>query len=261
MSYYDMAAMEAYIRKAALARGMNPDIAVKVGRSEGFVKGIWQSIYKKNGIQEPSYGPFQMLVGGKGTGFPEGLGNRFIKDTGLDPRNPSNVYATVDYALNEASQKGWGQWYGAKRVGVGRWDGIRNSGATPTTAPVQVPTNAVAYTSAPARAAAGTGAASVPNATIPNPTVNPVVAAPTAQPSYAPVKSSNPFGGLMQAMMMQQMMAQPQVPTHTNVIQQNDGPDLTALQQMPQNPRDQLAMVSMTPNAYYGRRRRAISYG
>lgn len=251
MSYYDMAAMEAYIRKAALARGMNPDIAVKVGRSEGFGKGIWQSTYKKNGIQEPSYGPFQMLVGGKGTGFPEGLGNRFIKDTGLDPRNPSNVYATVDYALNEASQKGWGQWYGAKRVGVGRWDGIRNSGATPTTAPVQVPTNAVAYT------------ASVPShvAAIPNPTVNPVVAAPTAQPSYAPVKSSNPFGGLMQAMMMQQMMAQPQVPTHTNVIQENDGPDQTALQQMPQNPRDQLAMVSMTPNAYYGRRRRAISYG
>lgn len=117
--------IEAYIRQAAGLRGIDPDIAVKVAKSEGGLKeGALQSYAKKNGIREPSYGPFQLLVGGAGTGFPTGLGNRFIEQTGLDPSDPANVQAAIDFALDHAKGNGWGAWYGAKNSGIGKWAGI-----------------------------------------------------------------------------------------------------------------------------------------
>ena len=126
------AQLEQYIRQAARERGIDPDIAVKVARSEGLSASAadgWQSNYKKDGIREPSYGPFQLLVGGKGTGFPTGLGNLFKSATGLDPKDPKTVYQQIDFALDRAAQSGWGAWYGAAKVGVDKWDGLRN--ATP----------------------------------------------------------------------------------------------------------------------------------
>jgi hypothetical protein len=120
-----MASIEEYIRAAAARRGINPDIAVKVAMSEGGVKDpIRQSDFKKNGLREPSYGPFQLLVGGEGTGFPAGMGNDFMRTTGLDPRKPENAQAGIDFALDGAAKKGWGAWYGAKRVGLDNFAGI-----------------------------------------------------------------------------------------------------------------------------------------
>ncbi|ORE85743.1 phage tail length tape measure family protein [Aurantimonas sp. 22II-16-19i] len=116
--------MAEYIRQAAAARGIDPAIALRVARSEGLGEGIWQSNYKKNGFREPSYGPFQLLKGGPGTGFGRGLGNAFMDQTGLDPADPRNAYAGVDFALNNAAKSGWGAWYGAAKVGVGRWEGL-----------------------------------------------------------------------------------------------------------------------------------------
>lgn len=109
--------------------GIDPSVALKVAKSEGGLGDHIQSNVTKNGRREPSYGPFQLLVGGGNTGFPEGLGNRFVKDTGLDPSDPANKEATIAYALREASQKGWGQWYGAKNVGIGNRDGIGGNGS------------------------------------------------------------------------------------------------------------------------------------
>lgn len=126
---YDVKEMEAYIRQRAGRMGMDPDTAVRVAKSEGLARGTWQSNVTKNGVREPSYGPFQLLVGGGNTGFPGGLGNDFIAATGLDPSDPANAHATVDFALDRASKVGWQPWYGAKHVGVGRWDGI--NGAKP----------------------------------------------------------------------------------------------------------------------------------
>ena len=40
---YDFDEMEAYIRRAAIARGINPDVALRVARSEGLQPGTWQS--------------------------------------------------------------------------------------------------------------------------------------------------------------------------------------------------------------------------
>jgi hypothetical protein len=120
--------IEQYIQQAAQRRGIDPSIAVKVAKSEGLAPGVWQSNVVKNGRRETSYGPFQLLVGG-------GLGDKFKQTTGLDPSDPTSAYQQVDFALDEAAQGGWGPWYGAAKVGVGRWDGLKGAkplGVTPT---------------------------------------------------------------------------------------------------------------------------------
>jgi len=122
-------AVESYIRAAAAKRGIDPNIAVRVARSEGLAPGVWQSNVMRNGRRETSYGPFQLLVGG-------GLGDRFIAQTGLDPRDPSTVNAQVDFALDNAAKGGWSPWYGAAKVGVGPWDGLRGSKATGVSSPL-----------------------------------------------------------------------------------------------------------------------------
>ena len=125
--------MEAYIRESASARGIDPDVAVRVARSEGLAPGVWQSNFSRGGVREPSFGPFQLLVGGEGTGYPTGLGNTFIEQTGLDPRDPTTWKAQVDFALDQAAQGGWSPWYGAAKVGIGDREGIgqRPAGAPP----------------------------------------------------------------------------------------------------------------------------------
>lgn len=146
--------IEAYIRQAASSRGMDPDIAVKVAKSEGGLKNAAQQSYAtKNGVREPSYGPFQLLVGGAGTGFPTGLGNKFIEQTGLDPSDPANVQVAIDFALDHAKGNGWGAWYGAKNSGIGKWAGIGGAGdgnaltafaASPNETPAESAVNALA---------------------------------------------------------------------------------------------------------------------
>jgi hypothetical protein len=76
-----------------------------------------QSLYKKNGVQEPSFGPFQLYKGG-------GLGNEFQRRTGLDPALAQNGPAGVDFALDHAAKNGWGAWYGAGKAGIGNMEGI-----------------------------------------------------------------------------------------------------------------------------------------
>lgn len=120
--------MRQYIAQAAQARGIDPSVAIRVANSEGLAPNTWQSNVMKGGRREPSYGPFQMLVGGGETGFPEGLGNAFMQQTGLDPSDPANWQKSVDFALDTASKQGWGQWYGAKAAGIGNMQGI-NGGA------------------------------------------------------------------------------------------------------------------------------------
>ncbi|MGO6879478.1 phage tail length tape measure family protein [Rhizobium ruizarguesonis] len=107
-----------YISQAAAKRGIDPDIALRVAKSEGGLSS-WnmQSLYKKNGVQEPSFGPFQLYKGG-------GLGNDFMRKTGLDPALAQNGPAGVDFALDHASKNGWGAWYGAGKAGIGNFEGI-----------------------------------------------------------------------------------------------------------------------------------------
>lgn len=145
--------IEDYIRQSAITRGIDPDVAVRVAQSEGGLKS-WnmQSLATRNGIQEPSYGPFQLLKGGQGTGYPTGLGNDFVNKTGLDPALAANGPQGVDFALDHASKNGWGAWYGADKAGISKWEGI---GPKPAIDPMTTnsTTNAVKQLSTSAAAA------------------------------------------------------------------------------------------------------------
>lgn len=126
-----MSEVERYIRQAAINRGIDPDIAVEVAKREGGLSNpTQQSRSRKNGIREPSYGPFQMLVGGPGTGFPRGIGNSFVAQTGMHPSNPEAWKTGVDFALDNAKERGWGAWYGAKAAGITGFKGIGRSPAS-----------------------------------------------------------------------------------------------------------------------------------
>jgi hypothetical protein len=113
--------IEAYIRQAAIRRGIDPDVAVRVAKSEGLTQGVWQSNVYRNGVREPSYGPFQLLV------RDGGLGSAFQRATGKSAADPSTVFGQVDFALDQAARRGWGPWYGAARVGIGKREGLANA--------------------------------------------------------------------------------------------------------------------------------------
>lgn len=119
--------MEQYIRASAAARGIDPDIAVRVARSEGLARDTWQSNVMLPYGRERSYGPFQLHVAPKGR--KPGLGNAFVKETGLDPSDPTNWKATIDYGLDAAATGGWGPWFGAKKLGITGFDGIKGGRA------------------------------------------------------------------------------------------------------------------------------------
>lgn len=198
-----MAGYEQYIRAAAIQRGIDPDIAVRVARSEGGVDGYIQSRVRKNGAQEPSYGPFQLLVGGGNTGFPEGMGNDFIKTTGLDPSNPANAERAIDFALDRVKSGGWSPWYGAKAIGI---TGMQGVGGRPAPAdgpkgqetypapvmgslvagmPAQAPAQATAQVPAAVQAAAN----SQPNR---GDIFGMLAAAPQQQSQFSPVQIMGP---------------------------------------------------------------------
>jgi peptidoglycan hydrolase-like protein with peptidoglycan-binding domain len=102
--------VESYIRQSAAARGIDPDVAVRVAKGEGgLANPLQQSYVVKNGQRETSYGPFQLRIGG-------GLGDAALK-AGIDPRKESDWQAGVDFALNHAAEHGWGEWYGAVNPG------------------------------------------------------------------------------------------------------------------------------------------------
>ena len=106
---------EAYIRQRALAYGINPDIAVRVARSEGL--NVLADRQGGLGDQGTSGGDFQLHVGG-------GLGDLFRSKTGLDPLDMSNWMAADDFALKQAAKGGWSPFHGAARAGITPWEGI-----------------------------------------------------------------------------------------------------------------------------------------
>lgn len=116
----DPRGMIPYIRETAKKYGIDPDIAVRVAKSEGLSNPV--------GDRGMSHGAFQLYKGG-------GLGNDFQKSTGLDAADPANERATIDYALQNASKKGWGAFHGAKRVGIGNREGIGGVGGIAASSP------------------------------------------------------------------------------------------------------------------------------
>jgi hypothetical protein len=147
---YDVKQVEAYIRRAAAARGIDPDIAVRAARSEGLAKGVWQSnvVHPKRG-REPSYGPFQLLEGGQG-GWPTGLGNAFKAKTGMSPSDPQSLFPGIDFALDTVAREGWGQWYGPAKIGITGKTGVTGKAGVSRGAQQQPAPPQMAGTPAPA---------------------------------------------------------------------------------------------------------------
>lgn len=117
-----------YIRKGAIARGMDPDTAVAVAQSEGLNNYI--------GDKGTSFGPFQLHYGGIGAGAlaASGLGDAFTKKTGLNARDETTWREQIDFSLDHArnSGTGWASWYGARNTGIGQFQGIPRGGSTRT---------------------------------------------------------------------------------------------------------------------------------
>jgi hypothetical protein len=151
----DPRGMAGYIRETAKKYGIDPEVALRVAKSEG-LSTFQSSVVGKKG-REPSWGAFQLYTGG-------GLGNEFQKETGLDPSDPKNEKATIDYALRHASQHGWKPWHGAKNTGIGEWEGINPektaataAGATPVSEGGATVTSVAATEAPPAATGASTG--------------------------------------------------------------------------------------------------------
>lgn len=120
-----MSALDAYIRQAALARGIDPNVALRVAGGEGGLENPFRhgegpapkSQDPRLGKLENSFGPFQLYVSGTGAG----LGDKALA-AGIDPRK--NWQGGVDFALDNAKSGGWGPWYGAKAAGITGMMGI-----------------------------------------------------------------------------------------------------------------------------------------
>ena len=174
--------IEAYIREAAARYGINPDIAVRVAMSEGGVTDPVRQAEAMLGYgREESYGPFQLHIRNGG------LGARALA-AGIDPRDPNQWRQGVDFALQEASKRGWGQWFGAAKAGIDKYEGI---GGEPSQAkqfnlPPPDPLGAFGDYAAKASQPPATGGLPGPVGHPPNPTVGtgdlPAIDAPYAAP-------------------------------------------------------------------------------
>lgn len=111
-----------YVKQAAIERGIDPNVALRVVNQEsGF------NVAAKNLTDaEQSYGVMQLNTKG-------GLGVDAMK-AGIDVRDPSTWRRQVDFGLDTVKRDGWRQWYGARDIGVSRWEGIDRSAAS-TAAP------------------------------------------------------------------------------------------------------------------------------
>ncbi len=121
--------MEAYIRAKAAELGIDPDVAVRVARSEGLKANTWQSDLQQPYGREASYGPFQLHV--DPTGKRPGMGNDFMAATGLNPANPDTWDEGIDFALAQARKAGWGPWMGAAKENITGRMGIGGQPAAP----------------------------------------------------------------------------------------------------------------------------------
>lgn len=115
----------AYIRDAAIKRGIDPAVALKVAGAEA-LNVFDPSQPDRGGDEGSSFGPFQLHYKGFSKSMPNpGLGDEFTAKTGLHARDPSTWRQQVDFALDTAKQDGWRQWMGAANTGIPRWAGIK----------------------------------------------------------------------------------------------------------------------------------------
>lgn len=120
--------IEDIIRVEAKLRRMDPDVAVRIWKSEGGSR--YQSEIERDpkkggslGGYEASFGPFQLFTGG-------GLGNDYERLTGrklVDDNTLDGISRQIQFALDMAVRDSWKHWYGRKTAGVGLREGLENA--------------------------------------------------------------------------------------------------------------------------------------
>lgn len=123
---------EAFIRAEAAKRGINPNTAMAVAKSEGFFN------FKSSIPGEQSFGAYQLNVtpGGRGGH----LGDQFRAQTGLDPSDPENEKRGIQFALDDVKKNGWRAFHGAKNTGISQWEGVNRGGGSTSTTEVNIGT-------------------------------------------------------------------------------------------------------------------------
>lgn len=101
------AEIEAYIRQAATARGLDPDFAVKVAKGESGLS----PTARLHTAKEDSKGIWQLNT-------KNGLGVEALK-RGIDPGDPNQWQQQTDFALDQA-KKSWRPWTVARNLMAGR---------------------------------------------------------------------------------------------------------------------------------------------
>lgn len=113
--------VEAYIREAAVKRGINPDTAVGIADGEGLGGSTPNRLTPgdfKNGVPT-SFGPFQMHRGGRGS-----VGTEYENSSGHKVDDPAHWKEQIDFSLDWAKKNGWGAWYGRSKHGIGLREGL-----------------------------------------------------------------------------------------------------------------------------------------
>lgn len=223
-----------YIRQSAVARGIDPNIALRVAGHEG-LNVFDPSQPDRGGDGGSSFGPFQLHYAGMNASMPHaGLGDEFTKATGLDARDPSTWRQQVDFSLDQARRGGWGPWMGAKAEGITGMMGIG-----------KMPPSAVAAATSPTQVAsldptAGMGAA------MPAASAQPVV--PPPSPTAQPGNMAGVTPDQMQAMLGPTPTPGYQDPTVTTAYRQPQAlsPAAQAINQ--QAPVDPTQTASLGPN-------------
>ena len=114
---------------AARANGIDPNIALRVADAEGLhADGYNHDPRNPASDYGRSGGAFQLFLSGRPNGA---LGDIFMQETGLDPRDPKNEDATIYWAMHRVRQDGWGNgqtngpgWHGAARQGISGQMGV-----------------------------------------------------------------------------------------------------------------------------------------
>jgi hypothetical protein len=95
-----------------------------------------------------------------------GLGNKFQKETGLNPLDPKNERASIAWAMGHAGRtKSWEPWHGRHSAGVGTHEGFNYKGGVPADAKHEGQRHLLGNVTPPSSGAATSGAASELSAT------------------------------------------------------------------------------------------------
>lgn len=122
----DIDDLQSIIRREASLRNIDPEVAIRLWRSEGNTS--YQSNIERTGRgsyrgREASFGPFQLYTGG-------GLGNDYERLTGRELVNDNNlegITKQIQFALDMAVDQGWTPWYGRNTAGISPRQGLENS--------------------------------------------------------------------------------------------------------------------------------------